>query len=78
MYRILADHDAMITACAFTPDSSYLVSGSTGGDLKLWDSKFGHSKCLLTYPEAHDLGVTFCDFSSQYQVNGINKTKDFF
>lgn len=60
----------MITSCAFTPDSAFLVSGSTAGDLKLWDSRYGHGKCLLTFPEAHDLGVLCTDFSSQYQVNG--------
>lgn len=69
--RSLSDHEAMITACAFTPDSNFLVSGSSAGDLKLWDSKYGHSKCLFTLQEAHDLGVLCCDFSSQYQVNGM-------
>jgi WD40 repeat protein len=70
--RSLSDHEAMITACTFTPDSCYLISGSTAGDMKLWDSKYGHAKCLFTLHEAHDLGVSGCDFSSQYQVNGKN------
>jgi len=70
IHRTLSDHEAMVTACAFSPDSSYLISGSTAGDLKLWDGKYGHSKCLVTLQEAHDLGVLGCDFSSQYQVNG--------
>lgn len=68
--RSLSDHEAMITSCTFTPDSCYLISGSSAGDLKLWDSKYGHAKCLVTLPEAHDLGVLGCDFSSQYEVNG--------
>ena len=70
LFRSLSDHEATITACTFTPDSCYLISGSSAGDLKLWDSKYGHAKCLVTIPEAHDLGVLGCDFSSQYEVNG--------
>lgn len=63
-------HEAMVTACTFTPDSNLLVSGSTGGDLKLWDAQNGHGKCLVTVPDAHDMGVCACDFSSQYQTEG--------
>lgn len=70
LIRSLLGHEAMITACAFTPDSSFLVSGATGGDLRLWDACLGHGKCLAVVPDAHDLGVCACDFSSQYQSEG--------
>lgn len=46
------------------------MSGSTAGDLRLWDGKHGHGKCLVTLPEAHDLGVLSSDFSSRYEING--------
>lgn len=69
LIRSLPGHEAMVTAVSFTPDSNFLVSGSTGGDLKIWDARHGHGKCLQTMPEAHDLGVSGCDFSSQYQVD---------
>ncbi|XP_064644227.1 WD repeat, SAM and U-box domain-containing protein 1-like isoform X2 [Lineus longissimus] len=64
--RCLEGHDASVVAVAFTPDSSYLVSGSTNGDLRLWDAQFGHSKCLLYELDGHDLGVACCEFSPTY------------
>lgn len=70
LIRSLVGHEAMVTACAFTPDSNFVVSGSTAGDLKLWDACLGHGKALTTHPDAHDLGVCACDFSSQYQSDG--------
>lgn len=69
LIRSLSGHEATVTACAFTPDSNFLVSASSAGDLKIWDARHGHGKCLLTFPEAHDLGVLGVDFSSKYQVD---------
>ena len=69
--RSSADHEAKITGCAFTPDSAFLVSCSSAGDLKLWSVKQGNVNYILTYESAHDLGVLGCDFSSQYEVNGM-------
>jgi WD40 repeat protein len=63
-------HEAMVTAISFTPDSNYLVSGSTSGNLLLWDAKLTEEKWLTSVEEAHDLGVTCVDFSSKFQVNG--------
>lgn len=68
--RSSADHEAKITGCAFTPDSAFLVSCSSAGDLKLWSTKQGNVTYILTHEVAHDLGVLGCDFSSQYEVNG--------
>ena len=68
--RSSADHEAKVTGCTFTPDSTFLVSSSSAGDLKLWSIKQGNVNYVLTYEVAHDLGVLGCDFSSQYEVNG--------
>lgn len=69
---ILEGHEAMVTSCAFSPDSTYLLSGSSRGELKLWDARYGHGKCLLTQIEAHDLGVSCCDFNPLYEINTGN------
>ncbi|XP_042899841.1 WD repeat, SAM and U-box domain-containing protein 1 [Parasteatoda tepidariorum] len=66
--RILEEHEAMVTAVAFTPDCAFLVSCSTAGDIILWDSRYGHGKCLTTVANAHDLGILSCDFSPQYET----------
>ena len=70
LIRSLIGHEAMVTACAFTPDSCFLVSGATSGDLRLWDATLGHGKSLVYVPDAHDLGVCGCDFSTQYEKEG--------
>lgn len=66
--RTLLGHEAMITALAFTPDSAFLLSCSTAGDILLWDARYGHGKCLSSVTDAHDLGVLCCDFSPQYDA----------
>lgn len=48
-------------ACAFSPDGGLLVTGSSGGDLTVWDDRM---RCLHS-EKAHDLGITCCSFSSQ-------------
>lgn len=63
-------HDSKITGCTFTPDSNFMISCSSAGDMKLWNTKYGNVNYVMTYEVAHDLGVLGCDFSSQYEVNG--------
>jgi WD40 repeat protein len=41
MLRMLNDHPTLISALAFSPDSSLLASVSTWGSLKLWESSSG-------------------------------------
>ncbi|PRD23410.1 UNVERIFIED_CONTAM: Wdsub1 [Trichonephila clavipes] len=53
--RVLEGHEAMITALVFTPDSAFLLSCSTAGDIMLWDARYGHGKCLASVTNAHDL-----------------------
>jgi len=55
-------HEGTVTCLSFTPDSSYIVSGSTNCDLKMWDAKLTHTKSLHSESEAHDLGVTGASF----------------
>lgn len=69
LHKTLTGHEAMITSCVFSPDSCYILSGSTAGDLRMWDAKCGHTKCLAIEPEAHDLGVLSCDFNPRHQIN---------
>lgn len=61
-------HDASVVACAFTPDSTFIISGSSNGDLRVWDAKYGHGKVFTYTLEGHDLGVTSCDFSPHMKV----------
>ena len=67
--RTFQAHEATVFGCCFTPDSHFLVSGSSDGDLNVWDAQYGHGKCLQCVPECHDLGVTCCDFSPTYGSN---------
>ena len=53
-------------ACAFSPDGTYIVSGSGNGDLRIWDAKYGHGKALVQELDGHDLGVTGAEFSPTY------------
>ena len=57
-------------AVVFTPDSAFVISGSCNGDLMVWDAMYGHGKNLAYESEAHDLGVTCCDFSPTYGSAG--------
>lgn len=55
--------ESAITSVSFTPDSNYLATGSGGGELRVWDARFGHSVPLAVKAEAHDLGVSSLHFS---------------
>ena len=68
--RSLEGHESSVTAVAFSPDSSYVVSGSMGGDMRVWDARYGHGKNLFFMLDAHDLGMTCCEFSPTYGSAG--------
>ena len=53
-------------ACTFSPDGTYIVTGSNNGDLRIWDAKYGHGKYLVQELDGHDLGVTCVEFSPTY------------
>ncbi|XP_076456029.1 LOW QUALITY PROTEIN: WD repeat, SAM and U-box domain-containing protein 1-like [Babylonia areolata] len=55
-----------VVALAYSPDGHFLVSGSPNGDLHVWDAEFGHGRYLSLKVDAHDLGVTCCEFSPTF------------
>ncbi|XP_062957090.1 WD repeat, SAM and U-box domain-containing protein 1 isoform X2 [Cynocephalus volans] len=61
LYRCGSVKDGSLVACAFFPNGNLFVTGSSCGDLTVWDDKM---RCLHS-EKAHDLGITCCDFSSQ-------------
>ena len=59
-----------MVALAYSPDGMYLVSGDPNGDLYVWDAAFGHGRYLSLKVDAHDLGVTCCEFSPSFGTAG--------
>lgn len=49
-----------MVACSFSPCSQLFMTGSTYGDLRLWDLDMNQ---LHAEKNAHDLGVTCCTFA---------------
>jgi WD40 repeat protein len=49
-----------VTACAFSPDGTRVISASLDNTLKLWDATSG--LCLATW-QGHESRVTACAFS---------------
>ncbi|KAH9492407.1 WD repeat, SAM and U-box domain-containing protein 1 [Bulinus truncatus] len=72
--RSFKGHDESVTSAAFSPDDSYIVScssgGDLGGDMLVWDAKFGHGKFLARVHDCHDLGVSCCAFSPTFGMTG--------
>ncbi|XP_042869333.1 WD repeat, SAM and U-box domain-containing protein 1-like isoform X2 [Penaeus japonicus] len=63
LLRRMHGDESTVTSVGFTPDSSYLATGSSGGELRLWDARYGHSVPIAMKAEAHDLGVSGLHFS---------------
>ncbi|EHR72750.1 WD40 repeat-containing protein [Burkholderiales bacterium JOSHI_001] len=61
----LARHTASPSACAFSPDSQFIVSASDDHSLRLWNAATG--ECLRTF-SGHSGTVSSCDFSPDGQV----------
>ncbi|NXQ70206.1 WSDU1 protein, partial [Quiscalus mexicanus] len=73
LYRSGKVKGGSLMACAFSPDGDFFVTGSSSGDLTIWDDKM---RCLYN-EKAHDLGVTCCDFSSHPVSDSENGFKYF-
>ncbi|XP_066977665.1 WD repeat, SAM and U-box domain-containing protein 1-like isoform X3 [Macrobrachium rosenbergii] len=63
LLRRMSGDESTVTTVGFTPDSSYLATGSSGGELRIWDARFGHSVPIAIKSKAHDLGVSTLHFS---------------
>ncbi|NWI53425.1 WSDU1 protein, partial [Calyptomena viridis] len=73
LFRSGSVKDGSLVACAFSPNGSFFVTGSSSGDLTIWDDKM---RCLYN-EKAHDLGVTCCDISSHPVSDSENGSKYF-
>ena len=69
-FRQVGSHDSTVTSISFTPDSNYLATGCSAGELRLWDARYGHSLPLVTRAEAHDLGVSTIHFNPSVGKEG--------
>lgn len=56
----LSGHTDRVEACAISPDGMFIVSGSTDGTLKVWDTNTGMERATLI---GHEGPVTYCTFS---------------
>ena len=61
--RQSAKHEDAVVALAFSPDGTFIVSGTPSGDLRVWDAAYGHCRCLLMKPCIHDLGISCLQFA---------------
>lgn len=60
LWRTGAVNDTTMVACSFSPCSQMFMTGSTYGDLRLWDLRMNQ---LHAEKNAHDLGVSCCTFA---------------
>ncbi|ELU10109.1 hypothetical protein CAPTEDRAFT_93086 [Capitella teleta] len=66
LIQMLEGPEASIVALVFSPHSEFLIAGSSGGDVRVWDALYGHGRRLAMQHEAHDLGVTCVAVSPNY------------
>ena len=63
---VLRSHENTVFALSFSPDSSLMVSGCSGGSIVLWT--LSTMKPLDAVPDAHDLGVTGSFFRTDEEL----------
>jgi WD40 repeat protein len=72
MQKTFKAHEDRVTALAYSPDGKYLVSGSSGNEIIMRDTKFWHKKRIflkakkiapLFMPNSHVTSVTSISFS---------------
>ncbi|KAK7092291.1 WD repeat, SAM and U-box domain-containing protein 1-like [Littorina saxatilis] len=66
LIRSFSGHEDTVQALAYSPDGHFLVSGCPNGDLFVWDAAYGHGRYLSLKIDAHDMGVTCCEFSPTF------------
>ncbi|XP_069175368.1 WD repeat, SAM and U-box domain-containing protein 1 isoform X1 [Procambarus clarkii] len=66
LLRRMCGDESTVTSVSFTPDSCYLATGTSGGEIRVWDARYGHSVPLAMKAEAHDLGVSSLHFSPAF------------
>uniref|UniRef100_T1IUY7 U-box domain-containing protein n=1 Tax=Strigamia maritima TaxID=126957 RepID=T1IUY7_STRMM len=76
LLKSLEGHEATVTAVSFTPDGSYLISGSNNCDLALWPVSYGGDQWLYRTLEAHDLGVLCASFSPTFILSDEEGCKE--
>lgn len=74
LIRTYRGHEATVFGCDFSPDGQHIVSGSSDGDLQIWDAVYGHAKALWFMLDAHDLGVTWCEFSPTFGTDSTSSS----
>ncbi|MET0650284.1 MAG: TIR domain-containing protein [Pyrinomonadaceae bacterium] len=60
LLRTINAHDTRVSACAFSPDGSFIVSASDDTTLKVWDTKTGSERLMLV---GHTSAVLGCAIS---------------
>lgn len=68
-FRTGAVPDTTMVACSFSPCGQLFATGSTYGDLRIWDLDMNQ---LHAEKYAHDLGVTCCQFAPQIMTGTRN------
>uniref|UniRef100_A0A0A9WSG0 WD repeat, SAM and U-box domain-containing protein 1 n=2 Tax=Lygus hesperus TaxID=30085 RepID=A0A0A9WSG0_LYGHE len=74
LIRTVSGHDEeSIQGASISPDNMIVVTGDVTGTYKLWSvSTLKDDECstpLATVRDAHDLGINYLDFSSQYTIH---------
>lgn len=67
----ITNHADTVSCLAFARDSRLLATGSSSGDIKLWSCSLVSTNLMEMISDAHDLGVTSCDFSNCVESCGV-------
>ncbi|OQV24293.1 putative WD repeat, SAM and U-box domain-containing protein 1 [Hypsibius exemplaris] len=71
LLKVFHGHEATITCVCFSHDGAFLLSGSSGADIRVWDCRGLQDHALCVWRDAHDLGCTCMDMAA-YRVSISN------